>query len=149
MKRKDFISGLFFLFIAILICFGAVQLKIGSLTNPQPGFFPFLSGTVLGMVSVVVVLRSVFLGEKNDGRIGSKDTSLRQVIYVVGVLIAYSLLISFLGFLLSTFFFFTFFFAKKKMSWWKVLLSSACVSVVCYVFFVRWLQCQLPSGIIG
>jgi putative tricarboxylic transport membrane protein len=149
MMRKDCISGLFFIFISILICVQAAWLKIGSLTNPQPGFLPFLSGAVLGIVSIGVALRSILVRKESDGGIGWREISLKRATYVVGVLIAYSLVISFLGFLLSTFSFFMLFFAKKGMSWWKVLLGSACVSVACYLFFVRWLQCQLPSGIFG
>lgn len=150
MKRKDCISGLFFLVISIVICFHAFQLNIGTLTNPKPGFFPFFSGAILGVVSIEILLRSLLIGENFGRRNFWKEIKWKKVSYVLGALVGYPLVINFFGFVASTFLFFiSLFWVVERMPWWKALLGSACGSVVSYLFFVRWLQCQLPTGIIG
>ena len=149
MVNQDRISSLFFLIISIVVCIHAFQLNIGSPTNPAQGFLPLLSGLCIGIVAIWT-LRSSFIRKSFEQGEDVKKFRLKTVIPVLGVLICYSLLLTFLGFVATTFLLFMFFFRiMAGMVWWKVLLGSAAVSIASFLFFVRWLQCQLPPGIIG
>ncbi|PJC75652.1 MAG: tricarboxylate transporter, partial [Syntrophobacterales bacterium CG_4_8_14_3_um_filter_58_8] len=45
-KPGEIIAGLCFLAIGIGFTVGAVKLRIGAPTEPQPGFFPFWDGVI-------------------------------------------------------------------------------------------------------
>ena len=150
MKRQDVISGVFFLALSIGICIHAFRINIGTLTSPAQGSLPFLAGACLGGFSCWLLLRSFISGGKPPPKDDLKEIKLGRILLALGVLVGYALILSFLGFGATTFLFFVFFFrATARMVWWKVLLSSAAVSAVSYLFFVVWLQCQLPSGFLG
>ena len=154
MKRQDLISGLFFLAFSIAICIQAFRMNIGTLTNPAQGSLPFLAGACLGGFSCWLLVRFFKSSRKprpqDDLKEYPKGIRLGRVLLVLCVLVCSSLVLSFLGFGATTFLFFVFFFgAMARMAWWKVLLGSAAVSIISYLFFVVWLQCQLPSGFLG
>jgi len=48
---RDLVSGLFWLAVAIFAAVQGLALKLGSLHQPGPGFFPFWGGVVLGLLS--------------------------------------------------------------------------------------------------
>ena len=148
--KRDRISGLFFLLLSIGICAGALRLNIGTFSRPAEGSLPFLSGALIGVVSLWIMLRSFILegnhGERDDG----KEINVRKVFYVLGILIGCSLTMTFLGFVATTFLLFiSLFWAVERMTWWKALLGSAGATLASYIFFVRWLQCQFPPGFLG
>jgi putative tricarboxylic transport membrane protein len=149
MRRQDRMSSLFFLIASIGICVHACQLNIGTPSRPAQGFLPFVSGACIGLVSLWTLL-APFIHKRIEQNEEVKKFSLKKVFPVMGVLVCYSLLLPFLGFVTTTFLLFIFFFRiMARMVWWKVLLGSAAVSVASFLFFVRWLQCQLPPGILG
>ncbi len=55
---RDLVSGLFWLAVAIFAAVQGLSLNLGSLNRPGPGFFPFWGGVVLGVLSVVLIVRS-------------------------------------------------------------------------------------------
>jgi hypothetical protein len=150
MKKQDMMSSLFFLAVSIGICIHAFQMNIGTLRSPAQGFVPFFAGACLGVFSIWLLLRSFRSGGKSHTKDDLAEIKLGIILPVVGVLVAYSLVLSSLGFMATTFLFFVYFFrTATRMAWWKVFLSSTAVSAGSYLFFVVWLQCQLPSGFLG
>ena len=148
--KEDRISSLVFLALSIAICGHAIRLNIGTLTSPASGFFPFLSGSVLGLISLEVLLRSFLKRQGLGPKKIAKDINLIKVFCVLGVLVGDALVMTTLGFAASTFLLFlSLFWASEKMTWWKALLASGAASAASYLFFVSWLQCQLPPGIVG
>lgn len=148
--KKDRISGFFFLFLSIAICAGALRLNIGTFSRPAEGSLPFLSGAVIGVVSLWILLRSFILGENHDQKDIGEGINVGKVFYVIGILIGCSLTMTFLGFVATTFLLFiSLFWAVERMTWWKSLLGSAGATLASYIFFVRWLQCQFPPGFLG
>jgi len=57
-KESDRIITLFWLAAAAGICWGSVQLSLGDIHRPGPGFFSFLAGALLGTLSFIVFLHS-------------------------------------------------------------------------------------------
>jgi putative tricarboxylic transport membrane protein len=150
MKSKDQISGCFFLVFSIVICASAFELNIGSFFNPGPGFVPFLSGALLGIVSIGTLVGSLFFNKNLSQRSVWKGIKWKKIVYTLGILVGYSLVMTFIGFCTSTFLLFmSLFWGIERISWWKAFLGSAVASVISYLFFVGWLQCQLPPGIVG
>ena len=58
MRKYDTLSGLFLLALSLAICAVSLRLKVGSLSAPSAGFFPLLTGVVLGVFSILIVVQA-------------------------------------------------------------------------------------------
>src|SRR5438093_11229096 len=97
---KDLASSLFWLAIAIFFSLeGFINLKLGSLRSPGPGFFPFWGGVVLGLLSLVLLLSSL----KHMRRRALSALKSSKLLLVTGALLAYLLLLETFGFMTITF----------------------------------------------
>lgn len=151
MQKTDFVSGLFFLVFAGLICILSYRVQIGTLYQPGPGFLFFYCGLALGLMSLAMVLRSV------NGRrtwkplaLPFRGTNLKKVIPIVLSVFLYVALLEQLGFFLSTFL--ELFFLLKiieKKSWRISLVTCFSVTACCYLLFEFWLEAQLPRGFLS
>ncbi|MCG6538078.1 MAG: tripartite tricarboxylate transporter TctB family protein, partial [Syntrophales bacterium LBB04] len=63
-NRSDMLGGLLLFLVGTGAVIGAVHLKVGLPTEPQPGFFPFVGGVVLVILSAIIFLRGWL---KSDG----------------------------------------------------------------------------------
>jgi hypothetical protein len=147
MKSKSDIIGSIFLFLlGIGALIGAVQLRIGTPTEPQPGFFPFVAGIILLTFSTLIFFQAWLGVSKHKvafGEIGRPALLLGVLIllvlvmdslgYVLGTLIASFLILRILG-------------AK---SWRVLILTSLSLSIGTYVLFDRLLGVDLPVGLLS
>jgi len=62
-KKADVIGGGVLCALSIATGIGALFLKIGTLTEPQPGFFPFAGSLILLLFSGIIIFKG-FLGEE-------------------------------------------------------------------------------------
>ena len=60
MMRNDQITSLFLLGFAIFYCIESLRLGMGSLQEPEKGFIPFLSGVLLGCLSLVIFIKGTW-----------------------------------------------------------------------------------------
>src|SRR5215470_13966728 len=99
---RDLTSALFWLAIAIFFSIeGLTQLKLGTLHQPGPGFFPFWAGVLLGILSLILLINSL----KNRERLSLSGLKSWKLLLVTGALLAYLLLLEMLGFVTITFLF--------------------------------------------
>ncbi len=152
MKAKDRISGMTLLIISVLICIGAIRLHMGSLSNPGTGLVPFLLGIVIGILSLVM-LSQTFIEKRiprKDDFSQSEVRSKMKPFLILFVLLAYGLLVSFLGHAVTTFLLFVFLLRMITPHRWSVVIGGALLaSVGSYVLFQLALNVQLPQGILG
>ena len=66
MGRADRISGIFWLCFAVLLIIQSYHLGLGTLHKPGPGFLFFWVNIVLGIMSLVVLIRA-WVGKKGEG----------------------------------------------------------------------------------
>jgi putative tricarboxylic transport membrane protein len=142
---RDLVSGLFWLAVAIFAAAQGLSLKLDSLSRPGPGFFPFWGGVVLGVLSVVLIARSLRRGAASR-RIRSESW---KPLVVVGALLAYLLLLEPLGFVAVTFLFLLLLFRLERRGWTFSAVSAALGTVASYLLFQVWLRTQLPTGPLG
>ena len=142
---RDLVSGLFWLAVAIFVAGQGLALKLGSLSRPGPGFFPFWGGVVLGMLSVVLIARS-FRRVAAGRRI--RPESWKPLV-VVGAVLAYLLLLEPLGFVAVTFLFLLLLFRIERRGWAFSAVSAAIGTLASYGLFQVWLKTQLPTGPFG
>jgi putative tricarboxylic transport membrane protein len=143
---RDLASGLFWLAIAIFVSLeGFTRLKLGTLRQPGPGFFPFWSGLLLGTLSLILLARSL----KSREQLGFGATQWPALLLVLGALLAYLLFLETLGFVIVTFLFLLLLFRFGKTGWIKSTAGSVIATSLAYALFRLWLQVQLPRGLFG
>ena len=149
--RRDEGSSLLWLGVAVLICIGSLQLSLGSVNNPGPGFFPFGAGLILGILSAVVFIqtrRAASPVKEGQSSVSTSPASARKIFLATVALLAYAVGMEYLGFLISTFVFLAFLLRMiEPQRWSVVLLESFLASGICYFIFQVWLRVELPRGI--
>ena len=142
---RDLVSGLFWLAVALFAAVQGLSLKLGSLSRPGPGFFPFWGGVVLGLLSVVLIVGSL-RQEAPSSRI--RPDSAKPLV-VVAALLAYLLLLESLGFVAVTFLFLLLLFRLERRGWAFSAVSAGVGALASHVLFQLWLKTQLPTGPFG
>ena len=149
-KKYEILPGLFWIGLSISVLIGAYKLGLGGFRDPGAGLMPFLIGGVLFLVSLPMMLRSVFkirneISKKTDpGKI-----DFVKVASVSGALFVYCLLLQKLGYLITTTLLLAFLFkiaGSKK--WWFALIGSVLIAIVSYLGFT-FLGLSFPRGIVG
>jgi putative tricarboxylic transport membrane protein len=148
--KKDRLSGLIFVVLAIGICIGSVKLDLGTLRTPGPGFFSFVAGAILGLLSLGVFLRS-FKGASGGERerFWPPSREAFNTLSALILLILYVTGINYVGFLIGTFLFMGIFLRIiERQRWLVVLLVSLLGTLISYAVFEVWLGISFPHGVI-
>jgi putative tricarboxylic transport membrane protein len=143
---RDRVSGLFWLAVAMFAAAQGLSLGLGSLRHPGPGFFPFWGGLVLGLLSVLLVVRSPTQDAPGAARL--RPDNARPVV-AAGAVLGYLLLLEVLGFVPITFLFLLLLFRLERRTWTFSAASAAAGAVGSYALFQLWLKTQLPTGPLG
>jgi len=148
MRKKDFLSGAFFLLAGLGICFYALHATLGTITRPGPGFFAFLIGVALVFLSAIILLQAFFVSDKGPSAEKSeKGSRWRYVLIVLFAVFGYTLIMEPLGYLVSTFILMIVLFGGiYPQRWWVGLVSSVGATLISYVLFDLWLGVHLPTG---
>ncbi len=147
MKNKSDIIGSSFLFLlGVGALIGAIQLKVGTPVEPQPGFFPFVGGIMLLVFSTIIFVKA-WLGQ-SEQKVAFGDMSrpamllgvmvllvviLERLGYVIGTLIASVLILRILG----------------VKSWLTLIVTSLSLSIGTYILFDKLLGVELPVGLLS
>jgi Tripartite tricarboxylate transporter TctB family len=142
---RDLVSGLFWLAVAGFAIVQGVALKLGTLSRPGPGFFPFWGGVVLGLLSLVLLATS----PRRRAAIALSGLRSRGLLVVVAALLGYVVLLEPLGFGTVTFVFLLLLFRLERRGWVVSAVSALGGAVACYALFQLWLKTQLPVGPLG
>jgi putative tricarboxylic transport membrane protein len=151
MKLNNRIGGFFWLAVALFACFKSLQVEVGTIRSPGPGFVPFWAGVVLALLTVVLLVKS-FTRAEDSGRevpIGRGSKWIRVLLLLL-ILCLYALFLQRIGYLLSTFgLMLCLLSMAEKTRWWTRVLISLLISTATYLIFDNWLHVQLPGGILG
>jgi putative tricarboxylic transport membrane protein len=144
-NRSDAAGSLFLFLLGVGAIIGAIRLKVGSPTEPQPGFFPFLGGLSLIVFSAIIFLKGR-TGQSQKkvvfGDVGRPALLLVVMIVLVGVLDR-------LGYVIGTFIASGLILRILNVKSWRVLLlTSLCLSIGTYILFDKLLGIELPVGIL-
>lgn len=150
--NREVVGGILWLLIGAGICFGSLRLSLGSLSNPGPGLFPFITGFILLVLSVILVANEVGKqSEDEKERVAPHDSIGRLRAGMVCIaLVAYALSMDYLGFVIASTLFLAFLLGViVSARWYVVLGGSGFASGVIYTVFKIWLDSPLPSGLLG
>jgi putative tricarboxylic transport membrane protein len=152
MKKYNVIGALLLLGFGMGVCGEAWKLGIGTVSQPEAGFFPFWSGAALVLFTAVLAIKMLCQTEmKSSGsRKFWKDIAWRKILLVVVALFVYAFLLEPIGYLITTILIMIFLFmAVEPQRWYKAVAWSVSVSALTYALFKVWLQVQLPIGLLG
>jgi len=114
--------------------------------GPQAGYFPFRTGAIISISSVVVFLRALFGKDRNDELFVSWDR-FKLVLCVLIPAILYVLVTQFIGiYVASALFIGGFMRAMAGFNWLKIILVSICISVMLFWMFEIQFMVPLPKG---
>lgn len=144
-KPADILVGLLFLAIGIVFVAGAVELRVGVPTEPRPGFFPFIDGTIL------IVLSLLYLLQTWRGRTGESQAfgNVRGPALVVLTMILYVATIETLGYVITTAILSAVVLKVMETKPAILVLISLILPVVSYLLFDRLLGVTLPAGLLA
>jgi putative tricarboxylic transport membrane protein len=146
--KKIDISLVIFIALGIYICIESYNLGIGNLHAPLAGFFPFLTGVLLGGISASKLLTSLWSAKWGD-RLEIK-IAWGRVLPLLGGLLGYVLLMDVVGFFLATFLFvFLVLQRLESKPWWVATFAAVGISSSMHLAFRVLLRIQLPKGFIG
>lgn len=140
--------ALFWVAAGILVCYGATQLGLGSITDPGAGFIFFWSGLVLALLSLVVLIDSIRGSE--DTVVEMAEMNWAKIALVLVSLLLYAFLLERLGFALTTFVLLSFLLGRiENTHWGRSLAVASAAALACYAVFELWLKIRLPKGMFG
>jgi len=114
--------------------------------GPKAGYFPFRTGAIISISSVVVFLRAFFGKNRNHELFVSWDR-FKQVLCVLIPTVLYVLVTQFIGiYVASAVFIGGFMRTLAKFGWLKVILVSVCISIMLFWMFEIQFMVPLPKG---
>jgi len=151
MRKADRISGTFWLIFALVTIIESYRLGLGNLLQPGPGFIFFWAGILLGIMSLVILIKTfIKVGQAEAEKPTLGGVSYTKIILVSLGVFLYALLLEFLGFVIVTMLLFVFILGVvEKKKWLFTIASSILVTVAAYLIFQTWLETQLPKGVFG
>ena len=151
MKKYDLFSGLFLILLSVGTCVMAYRLRLGDMYTPGPGLIPFGVAVLLGLMSLGLILKSLFqILKGSQEKKAFKGIDWKRVILVLGALFGYGFAFNSLGFRICTFLLMVLLLGVVgRQRWWLTFVISFLTVVCTYLIFVVWLDCPFPTGPFG
>jgi putative tricarboxylic transport membrane protein len=149
MKKTYIIANVFWLVLSIAVCLQSWRLDVGGLHTPGPGFLPFYSAILLGVLALISLIQIL---KETEGPAAGILGGVRwfKLVFMLVSLFIYVLLFNLLGFVLATFLLLLVLFRVIEPYGWKMVLISSLLTITgTYFFFVVLLESRLPRGFLG
>ena len=146
MMHPDAIAALIGAAIGVTFLAGSFALRIGTMSAPEPGLFPFIGGTALLVLSTVLFARSVRVPQSAERSV----TDIRVQSAIVGALVVQAVLLERAGYVLSTTLAAAITLrALGVTSWRTVSIASVALAAGTYALFAQLLGVDLPAGLLA
>ena len=149
MKDYDFIPGVFFLILGLVIAYGAYNLGLGNFHHLGVGMVPFLISLLIILMSTTILLPSHNIKKAIKGIQKTwSGVMFKKLVPVSLYLACYGILIEIAGYIVTTLlFFFIILKTISQLKFWAIAITSILVVAISYCVFVLILNVQLPSGV--
>ena len=153
MKKAEIICAVALLAVAGVGFVEAIRLGSGwGPSGPQAGFFPFWLSVILGLCSVMILVKAIRMdpGLKGDKKPFVTKTQLKPVLAVFLPMAAAVPLIEVIGFYLTSALYLAFFMRwMGRHSWLLVLAVSLLFPAASFLILERWFLIPMPKGMFG
>jgi putative tricarboxylic transport membrane protein len=145
--------SLFWLLFSAVMSREAFRLPMGEMRDPGAGFFPLLIALVTGLLALIALIQSLRAKKEKDEALATRSAERFRwwnLVVIIVALIAYTLTLTTLGFMINTFLFMLVLLKViDPQGWTKAILAAVITAVTSDLFFNVLLQAQIPSGILG
>ena len=148
MFNNNQVSSAFLFFFGAFIILISVPYDLGGLHSPKTGFLPFLTGSVICLLSLIgFISATIQRGQGQRWKHILKGLRWEKPLITMVSLVAYALLVETLGFILTTTLLVGFLLKAIIPQKWSVVLSGAILTPsIAYVIFQVLLKTELPAG---
>jgi putative tricarboxylic transport membrane protein len=144
-QGTDRAAGLAFLALGVGVCVQAARLGFGSVLAPEPGFFPWIGGSMLVVLSTCLVARSLAGRPAEPRRAGDW---VRPAVLLAALAI-YVPLLEPLGYPLATTGLAVVALRILKTRRWSVTVAvGLALALGSFLLFQRMLGVELPAGVL-
>jgi len=146
-QAAELIVAVAIFLVGVVMMMDSHRVGIGWASDgPKAGYFPFRTGAILSISSVVVFLRALFSSHRNYELFVSWDR-FKTVLCVLIPTVLYVVVTQFIGiYVASAVFIGGFMRAMGGFSWLKIILVSVCISVTLFWMFEIQFMVPLPKG---
>jgi len=149
MRRHDLISSTIWFCAGLFITLYAPQFDLGTASAPGTGFMPFWAGILMCIFSAVTFLQAYFNQDSKSEKLW-ENIQFQKLIFVALGLFIYTFFLDLVGFLICTFLLILILIRfVGSENWPKSIAGAILTSALCYLLFDKWLQANLPRGILG
>jgi putative tricarboxylic transport membrane protein len=150
LNRGDLIGSAVLLAIGLAVIFWSIRLRIGTPLMPEPGFFPFIGGLLLTVLSVILLVRTWLGRHRASQETGAAFGEWRRPLLLVVSMSIYTAVLEAVGYILPTAALAVVILRVLGVTSWKALaLTSVGLSIGTYYLFGRMLGIELPAGILS
>lgn len=150
MRRILIYCNIFWFLFGTLTCVESYRLKIGKINQPGPGLFPFGSGLVMIILSLIGLFMTITRKEEKGEIISQDKIRWWNIVIIIAAISAYAFSLEKVGFLINTFLFITILLkVVEPQSWKKSILGGLITALAANVVFNVIFRVQIPSGILG
>ena len=148
--KTDRYAALFFMALAVYICWESTTIGVGSLLRPGPGMLSYGAGVAMGLLALAVLIGSFWKKGKAADKQSpdEEDGGVSTKVAIIGVsLFFYAIAANWLGFALTTLLIVLFLFRFVETEpWWRSIVKAVLVTLGNYLLFETWLGLHLPAA---
>jgi putative tricarboxylic transport membrane protein len=147
-KNGDLWSGLFLMIVSGLVIREALELEVGTPTNPGSGFMVFGAAVALGLLALRQCV-TVCATRAHATESAAERIRWGRILAAISAMVLYILTLQSVGYLVCTFLLLSFLFQVLERGHWIArTIGAAATSFATYVIFAKMLQLNLPRGLI-
>jgi len=142
--------NLFWLLFSLITCIEAYRLKLGTIHEPGPGFFPFGAGFIMLILTLAALLQSRAKKQKVEETSRQETFRWWNMLIILTAITAYALSLEKIGFLINTLLFMCLLLKVVEPQTWKTAIIGGLITTLAanLVFNVVF-RTQIPKGILG
>jgi hypothetical protein len=146
-RSANIVVALILIAVGGLVIADSLRLGIGwAEDGPRPGYFPFYTGLLIVLSSVVTIALTLFGGIKGGGSFVGRG-QLRDVLKVLVPSAIYVVLIGFIGIYVASALFIGLFMRwLGRFAWPTIIVVSIAVPFSLFLVFELWFLLPLPKG---
>ena len=158
--KREIIGALFFVCFGLFLGWQSFKYRIWAYNGPRAGFFPLGIAIIIVVLSLIIIVKSLIDRSDVIKSQARKEEQIRlakeagvlnysKAAYYVILAGLFALLITSVGFLITSFVYLLIMLKfVEKMNWKRSILWTSVSITVSYLLFVRALDVQLPWGLI-
>jgi putative tricarboxylic transport membrane protein len=148
MKNRDLVSSIVFMVIGGIFMQESLRKTLIENGVPGAGFMPLMMSGILIILSLSVFISALCSKEQSTGLGLFPDrVNSRKLLFCVIAMIIYAIVMKFIGFFIATFILFLYIgWLIEPKKWRTASIVALFTTVISYLFFVRFMEVQLPTG---